>query len=87
LTLDSTDSSKAVFAGAFAQREEIKQDEGFCLYEVTEGPNKGRMIVFFYTLLEKADIKKIDLVDFPDSVVASTNAIPGLHIFPNFITE
>jgi len=44
------------------------------------------MIVFFYTLMEKADIKKIDLVDFPDSKAATTGALPGLFVFPNFIT-
>jgi hypothetical protein len=45
------------------------------------------MIVFFYTLLEKKDIKKIDLVDFPDSKVAATGAMPGLYVIPNFISE
>ena len=49
MTLDSVNSSEALFNAAFAQRESIKTDEGFCLFEVKEGPCAGRMIVFFYT--------------------------------------
>ena len=46
-----------------------------------------RVISFFYTTLEKEDLKKSSIVDFPDATNAYTGAIPGLYIFDNFVSE
>ena len=46
-----------------------------------------RVLCFFYTTLQKQDLKKSSIVDFPDAQLASTGAIPGLYIFDNFVTE
>lgn len=47
----------------------------------------NRILVFFYTALQKQDLKKSSIVDFPDAKVAYTGAIPGLYIFNNIVTE
>ena len=37
--------------------------------------------------MQGRNIKKIELVDFPDSKVATNGAIDGLYVIPNFISE
>ena len=46
-----------------------------------------RVLCFFYTTLQKKDLKKSSIVDFPDAQIARTGAIPGLYIFDNFVSE
>lgn len=46
-----------------------------------------RILAFFYTTLQKEDLKKSSIVDFPDAKVAYTGAIPGLYIFDDLVSE
>mmetsp|Transcript_17078 Transcript_17078/g.20219 ORF Transcript_17078/g.20219 Transcript_17078/m.20219 type:complete len:131 (+) Transcript_17078:66-458(+) len=46
-----------------------------------------RVLAFFYTTLEKEDLKKSAIVDFPDARPAFTGAIPGLYILDDFVNE
>lgn len=46
-----------------------------------------RILAFFYTTLQKEDLKKSSIVDFPDAKVAHTGAIPGLYIFDDLVSE
>ena len=70
--LDSPESAKRVIASL--------QDANATLF------NK-RTLVFFHTPLTKDDLKKNAVVDFPEALVATTGAIPGLFIFENFVTD
>lgn len=47
---------------------------------------KERHLAFFATNLEFCDLKNKASVDFPCSENASTNAIPGLYVFDDFLS-
>lgn len=57
------------------------------LMEMNATLYQKRVLAFFYTTLQKQDLKKSSIVDFPDAKVAYTGAIPGLYILKNFVTD
>ena len=48
---------------------------------------KDRQLALFYTTLESDELKNKATVDFPVSVNAQTNSIPGLYVYDEFISE
>ena len=45
------------------------------------------MLVFFCTSIKKGDLRKQEVVDFPDASVAKTGSLPGLYVFDDFVSE
>jgi len=48
---------------------------------------KERHIAVFNTLLHDDELKNKATVDFPQSVKAETQGIPGLYVYDEFITQ
>ena len=46
-----------------------------------------RTLVFFCTNLAKDQMRKQEVVDFPEASIAKTGSLPGLYVFDEFITE
>ena len=46
-----------------------------------------RVLVFLCTNVTKEQMKKQEIVDFPDAQIAKTGSLPGLYVFDEFITE
>jgi len=57
------------------------------LMEMNATLYEKRVLAFFYTTLQKENLKKSSIVDFPDARVAFTGAIPGLYIIDDFVTD
>ena len=45
------------------------------------------MLVFFCTSIKKDDLRKQEVVDFPDASVAKAGSLPGLYVFDDFVSE
>jgi len=55
------------------------------MFDGSDNPN--RTVVFFYTPLECKELKKNEKNEVPDAMVATSNAIPGLYVYDDIITE
>ena len=52
-----------------------------------DSQNPDRTVVFFYTPLNLADLKKSENIEISMAPMAKTGLIPGLYVWDNFITE
>src|SRR4051812_41616093 len=76
LEFEDAESAKRLMADMVAENVKTLQFYG-----------KDRMITFFYTPIHFKELRKSTNIDVPDAVFAYNNAIPGLYIYDNFISE
>ena len=55
--------------------------------KVLQQGGKERHLAIFNTPLKYDELKNKATVDFPCSTLAVTNAIPGLYVYDDFISE